>query len=67
MTKEVPPCSKQRREAERRSCPLLSRNTAVGAPPLLGQHTRQVLEEAGFSREEVQDLFKAELAKETVP
>ena len=37
---------------------------SVGTPPLLGQHSREVLQESGLSQEEVQALFRAGLIAE---
>jgi len=39
----------------------------VGTPPLLGQHTRQVLEEAGLSNAEIRELFQKGLVGESAP
>jgi len=36
-------------------------------PPLLGQHTREILTEAGLLSHEVEELFRKGLVKETVP
>lgn len=35
----------------------------AGPPPLLGQHTREVLTEAGYTKEEVEDLIAAGVAE----